>query len=344
MKIVVCLIIAAFCMASALAFVVPLPTTAMGTSPRLSSPTSVFQFAATPNDSNMEDSELSEEQLDLLDAFQDHQLSAPTLDTATEIRTLVAYNHGYAVLSTMSKAYPGYPGGSVVAFAPDEQGRPLFFFSGMSTHMQDILVHPQCSLTVAVKGFKSAADARVNLMGPCTVITDPQEQAHAQSIFMKKHPNTFWTDLGDFQWCRLNVEAIRFVGGFARAGRVTAEQYTQAQPDPIASFGSHIAQHMNEDHRDATIAMVTQSIPGLSKEWITDAHITAVDSLGMNVQVKRVKQAGEEEGSVPIVHFIQDQPEQFTVRLPFSRRAEDRKDVKTLIVEMTQQATSKSAA
>jgi putative heme iron utilization protein len=31
---------------------------------------------------------------------------------------------------------PGFPGGSVVGFAPDEDGRPLFIFSGMSTHTQ----------------------------------------------------------------------------------------------------------------------------------------------------------------------------------------------------------------
>lgn len=31
---------------------------------------------------------------------------------------------------------PGFPGGSVVGFAPDEDGRPLFVFSGMSSHTQ----------------------------------------------------------------------------------------------------------------------------------------------------------------------------------------------------------------
>ena len=31
---------------------------------------------------------------------------------------------------------PGYPGGSVVGFAPDKQGRPLFSFSSMSSHTQ----------------------------------------------------------------------------------------------------------------------------------------------------------------------------------------------------------------
>ena len=31
----------------------------------------------------------------------------------------------------------GYPGGSVVGFAPDQKGRPLFSFSSMSSHTQE---------------------------------------------------------------------------------------------------------------------------------------------------------------------------------------------------------------
>jgi hypothetical protein len=94
-----------------------------------------------------------------------HQQSAPRLDFATAVRSLVAYQHGFAVLSTNSKSTPGFPSGSVVGFAPDEMGRPVFVFSGMSGHTQDVLVDPKCSLTVASGDFKGAADGRVNLMG-----------------------------------------------------------------------------------------------------------------------------------------------------------------------------------
>lgn len=52
----------------------------------------------------------------------------------------------------------------------------------------------------------------------------------------------------------------RFVGGFARAGSVSPDEYRSAQPDPIAGFGSHIAAHMNDDHQDSTIGKY--SFPG----------------------------------------------------------------------------------
>ena len=102
--------------------------------------------------------EMDPEEMKIQEAFGEHQQNAAKLGWATDIRSLVQYNHGFAVMSTNSKANPGYPGGSVVGFAPDEKGRPLFVFSGMSTHTQDILADPRCSVTIAAKEFKGAAE------------------------------------------------------------------------------------------------------------------------------------------------------------------------------------------
>ena len=268
------------------------------------------------------------------EAYQKHQMEqAPKLDFATDVRTTIEYNHGFAVMSTFSKSDPDYPSGSVVGFAPDEQGRPLFIFSGMSTHTQDLLSNPHCSLTIASKQFKGAADARVNLMGRTELIKDKEEIEKAKEVYMKKHPGAFWVNFGDFNWFRMEVDKVRFVGGFARAGGVTREEYTEAKPDPVSEFGPMIAQHMNEDHMSANIAIVKSSVPAMDGEdvpAITEAIITQVDSLGMFIKVTR-----EEP-----VAFL---PQQFKVRVPFSRPAKDRKDVKTLIVEMTQSAAKAEA-
>jgi hypothetical protein len=127
-----------------------------------------------------------------LEAYQTHQQAAPKMDWATDVRTLVQYNHGFAVMSTHSKSDPLYPGGSVVGFAPDRAGKPLFILSGMSTHTQDILANPHCSLTVAAKDFKGAADGRVNLMGRAELIRDSKEKEEARAIYKKKHPGTLY--------------------------------------------------------------------------------------------------------------------------------------------------------
>lgn len=268
--------------------------------------------------------EMDPEELKIQEAFAEHQQNAPKLGWSTDIRTLVQYNHGFAVMATNSKAHPGYPGGSVVGFAPDEKGRPFFVFSGMSTHTQDILADPRCSLTIASKDFKGAADGRVNLMGKVSKV--PSEECDAlRQQYLEKHPGAFWVNFGDFNWFRMDeIEDIRFVGGFARAGSVTPEEYVDAKPDPISAFGSHIAQHMNEDHMESTIAMIADQIPGLV---VSEAVITSVDSLGMYVKVSRTPRAS-------------DQPQQFKLRLPFPKQANNRKDVKDIIVEMTRSAAA----
>lgn len=274
------------------------------------------------------------EQQQRIQAFMEHQNSCPKPGFPVDVRSLVQYNHGFAVMSTFSKSNEGYPGGSVVGFAPDEEGKPLFVFSGMSSHTQDILVNPKCSLTVAAKEFKGAADGRVNLMGTCRRIRDEDEIAKAKEIYKAKHPGAFWIDFGDFNWFTMDVEYIRFVGGFARAGSITADEYTAAKPDPIMAFGGHIAQHMNEDHMESTIAMVEHYIPGLAGDnYVREAIITSVDSLGMYVKITRDP---DNEDRLP------GQPQQFKLRLPFPRPVTERKDVKSVIVEMTQ-ASSKVA-
>jgi len=266
--------------------------------------------------------EMSPEEMKTQAAFAEHQQNCPKLGFPTDVRTLVEYNHGFAVMSTNSKAKDGYPNGSVVGFAPDENGNPIFIFSGMSSHTQDILKDPRCSLTVASKQFKGAADGRVNLMG--TVKLVPKEEREAlKEIYRAKHPDAFWVDFGDFNWFRMEIEKINFVGGFGRAGSITPKDYKEAKPDIISQFGMHIASHMNDDHQESTIAMIENAVPGINA---TEALITSVDSLGMFVKVTR--SPAEMEGA----------QQTFKMRLPFPREAKDRKDVKNVIVEMTRAA------
>jgi len=265
--------------------------------------------------------DMDPEELALQQTLVEHQTNAAKLGFPVDVRTLVQYNHGFAVISTNSKSNPGFPGGSVVGFAPDEQGRPLFIFSRISAHTQDIMRDPKCSLTIASKDFKGAADGRVNLLGEAKKL--PKEDIeHAKEIYRKKHPGAFWVDFGDFKWFRMEVQDVRFVGGFARAGSISSDEYTNSEPDAISEFGGKIAEHMNGDHMSATIGIVSHYIPGLV---VTEAEITSVDSLGMYIKCTRIPRAS-------------NQPQQFKIRMPFPRRAENRGDVKGLIVEMTQAA------
>jgi len=267
--------------------------------------------------------ELSPEEKAVQTAVMEHQRSAARLSMAEDARSLVAYSTGYAVLSTLSSAVDGYPSGALVGFQVDDQGLPFFVFSSMSSHTKDLVAAERPSttggkaaLTVTAKGFEGAADGRVTLIGDVKRCgAEEVEELGLKAKYKEKHPNAFWVDFGDFTFFRMHeLKAVNFVGGFARAANPKAEEYLGASVDPIQAFAAPVMGHMNDDHSESTIAMVQHYI-GLPQ--VEKADLVQLDRLGFMVQVTRTGQT-------------------FKLRLPFPRAAEDRKDVKTLIVEMTQ--------
>ena len=112
------------------------------------------------------------------------------------------------------------------------------------------------------------------------------------------------------------LKAVRFIGGFARAGDIAPADFLEAAIDPIMAFAAPVMGHMNADHAESTVAMCMHYI-GLDQ--LDAAQLVQMDRLGLTVQCERLGQT-------------------FKMRLPFPRAAEDRKDVKTLIVEMTKAA------
>lgn len=75
-------------------------------------------------------------------------------------------------------------------------------------------------------------------MGTCHRIKEDNDEIDKiRQIYLAKHPGAFWVEFGDFFFYRMQIEAIRFVGGFARAGSVTPEDYRSASPDPVRCRG-----------------------------------------------------------------------------------------------------------
>lgn len=80
----------------------------------------------------------------------------PTLEHCVFYLTLALCDGRFGTLSTvgLKGEGAGFPTGSFVQYASDAEGRPVFAFSSLSTHMQDIESDPRCSLTVTSPTFK----------------------------------------------------------------------------------------------------------------------------------------------------------------------------------------------
>jgi putative heme iron utilization protein len=154
-------------------------------------------------------------------------------------------------------------------------------------------------------------------------VSDEQKDL-VRSAYLRRHPDAFWVDFGDFSFLHIKPKAVRYVSGVATAllgsGEFSPAEYKEAKVDPISQFSTPITSHMNKDHTDDTKLIVQYS----TTVKVDFAYMLDVDSLGFNVK------AGY-DGSV------------LKLRIPFPRQAQDRKDVKTLIVEMLQAAKAASS-
>ncbi|XP_022718887.1 uncharacterized protein LOC111277044 isoform X1 [Durio zibethinus] len=269
----------------------------------------------------------TDKETNVFQLIQAHQEKAARLPPVEEIRTLLDQSTR-GMLSTFSQKHEGYPSGSAVDFACDANGSPILAVSTMAVHTKDLLANPKCSLLV-VRDPEDRTDLVITLHGDAIAVSE-KDQAAVRTAYLAKHPNAFWiensaytsimkVDFGDFQFMHIEPKVVRYVSGVATAllgsGEFSKEEYQDSKVDPIAQFSKPVASHMNKDHAEDTkvIVQFATSIP------VDYAYMLDLDSLGFNVK------AGYQGNT-------------FKLRIPFPRRAENRKDVKTLIVEMLQAA------
>eukprot|EP00245_Coleochaete_scutata_P003530 TRINITY_DN15180_c0_g4_i1.p1 TRINITY_DN15180_c0_g4~~TRINITY_DN15180_c0_g4_i1.p1 ORF type:complete len:352 (-),score=61.42 TRINITY_DN15180_c0_g4_i1:284-1339(-) len=276
-----------------------------------------FMAASASGASTEEQTQAESAELELWTRIRAHQKAAPQLSPAEDARTLLQRSKR-AVLSTFSTKYAGFPFGSPVSFAVDDEGRPILSISNLSPHTKDLDNNPSCSLLVC-KDLADMTETVVTIVGKATQVP-AEEDAAARTAFLKKHPDAFWVDFGDFKFVRIEPTTVRHVenvatGIGAAASELTGETYKAAQPDFIAPFAAPIAKHMNMDHADATLAMAEHAIGAK----FDSAKIVGLDRLGMQVEVHL-------GGS------------RIRLRIPFPKPAEKREDVKSLLVDMTKAA------
>jgi putative heme iron utilization protein len=240
----------------------------------------------------------------------------PEPSFAERARTLLHLSR-VGSLSTLSRKRPGFPFGSLMPFALDSEGRPLFLISTMAMHTQNLQQDPRASLLVTQveAGGDPLGAARVTVVGNATVLAAP-EASEARRLYLELHPNSkYWVDFDDFSFFRLEVVDVYYVGGFGVMGWIAAADYAEAKPDPLADAAAGILQHMNADHQDALILLARF----FARIEAQEAVMTAVDRLGFHVRMKT------EDGMKG-------------ARLAFLNEVSTPADTRKMLVEMVQQA------
>ncbi|XP_073038316.1 uncharacterized protein [Primulina eburnea] len=279
--------------------------------------------ASTSSDLNQDNSVSTAANVndDVFQLIQAHQNKASRLTPVQEVKTFLCHSLR-GVLSTVSMKHEGYPSGSMVDFACEAYGAPILAVSDLAVHTKNLMANPKCSLLVS-KDPQDRTELVVTVHGDAVPVPEKQKE-EIRAMYLGQHPDAFWVDFGDFQFLRIEPKVVQYVSGVATAllgsGEFSREEFLTAVVDPIYQFSKPIASHMNKDHTEDTKLIVqhSTSIP------VDFAQMLDVDSLGFNVKA-------DCQGNT------------FKLRIPFPRRAADRKDVKALIVEMLQAAKASKA-
>lgn len=173
----------------------------------------------------------------------------------------------------------GFPYGSVVNYALDAEGAPILLTSALAEHTRNFIADPRASLFVneTSSGVDVLALGRVTLLGEIARTDDPDARAR----YLERHPDAaYYADFKDFAFYRLNVQAIRYIGGFGRMSWTPPDAYAKTQADPTAAFASGVITHMNDDHADSLVLLCRHQA-GLPET--TAAELKAVDRLGFEM-------------------------------------------------------------
>lgn len=246
----------------------------------------------------------------------------PRASGADAVRTLVdASTQG--TLSTLAIDPAGYPFGSIVSFALDAGGDPLFVISELAEHTRNLTADARASLLVAEAaadgddGDDPLARGRVTLIGDARRVADDEQAAAVETVGRRIPAVAGYAGYGDFACYRLAVRAIRWVGGFGEMDWIDVDAYRIAVVDPVLPRRHGIAGHMNDDHADAGVLLCQQALA--DRATVTTATMRHVDRFGCEY----IARIGEDLA---------------VVRLNFAEPAASLDDVRRLVVDLVREA------
>jgi len=240
---------------------------------------------------------------------------------AERARTLV-HRTKTGTLATLSRRHAGYPFASLMPYALDDVGRPIFLISSMAVHTQNLAGDPRASLFVAEPDWSGdpLAAGRLTLMGGVRPVP-AEDRVKARAAYLARHANaSYWVDFEDFSFQRLEVEDLYFVGGFAAMDWIDAAAYGAARVDPLADVAPSILEHMNRDHADALVTYA-RGLGGAPEAEA--ATMVAVDRLGFRL---RIRSGGRLHAE----------------RIPFPEEVRSADDARRVLIQMLQDLRAKA--
>ncbi|CAI7779006.1 unnamed protein product [Closterium sp. NIES-53] len=211
-----------------------------------------------------------------------HGLPSP----AVAVRNLVEqarFAHLCSIMSRMHHRRKGYPFGSLVDFATDDEGHPIFLLSPLSIHTRNMLADPRCTLVVQIPGWSGLANARATIFGDVYPVP-PAQQQWAQRFFARRHHHGAAQMWGNFSYYRMQqICDIYFVGGFGTVAWIDVKDYLAATPDAIVLHDTEAILHELNVRLGSDLKCQLASI---LPQPVDDALFISIDGKGVDIRVR----------------------------------------------------------
>lgn len=167
----------------------------------------------------------------------------------TQVRQLMR-TQDRASLSTRMVDADGWPYGSLVMVAADQDASPLLLLSDLAEHTKNLAADPRVSLLF--DGTSGLAEpltgVRATVLGRIEKVDDDR----LRERYLRRHPSArMFADFSDFAFYRVVPERAHIVAGFGQIHWVPAEKFLGARMPELEAAEAGIVAHMNEDHSDA---------------------------------------------------------------------------------------------
>lgn len=195
----------------------------------------------------------------------------------------LARTQGDALLSTLSAEMDGWPFGSVAPYVLDHQGAPVLLLSDLAQHSRNLARDDRISLLTWDREQPDIQQGgRITLLGRVHVTT-PDAALRARYLRYLPQSEQYFS-VHDFRFYRLDVERVRFIGGFGEIHWIRGADYLldASLCDPaLAEAEAGAVVHMNEDHAPALRALCLAQ--GVEE---SDPRLLGIDPEGCDIRTR----------------------------------------------------------
>jgi heme iron utilization protein len=133
-------------------------------------------------------------------------------------------------LATHSREPLGFPYPTALPFAPDARHRPVVLVSRLAEHARNLEIDSRAGFLVvdAPANEDVLSGERLTLLGR---FTPGGLEPSLVRRYLRYHPDAErYLALGDFSFCALEIERMRYIGGFGAMGWLDAEELDPLDP------------------------------------------------------------------------------------------------------------------